>query len=251
MRLDGKIALVTGGGRNLGRAMALALARAGASVAVSAARSRDEVEAVAAEIAAAGARAMAVTADLADPAAARDMVAEVRRRLGPVSVLVNNAAVRPYRDFLEITPEEWEWVTRVNQGGPFFCAQAALPDMLEARWGRIINVSGADAYWGSTHRPHVTATKGALIGFTRALALEYAPAGITVNAIVPGIMDTSRKPEWYPDWEARLKARLATVPMGRQGASDELSGLCVFLASDASSYVTGQAIHVNGGAYMS
>lgn len=251
MRLDGKVALVTGGGRNLGRAMALALAHAGAAVAVTAGRSRDEVEAVAAEIAATGARSAALVADLGDPAAARAVVDETKRRLGPVSILVNNAGIRPYTDFLAITPEEWERVTRVNQGAPFFCAQAALPDMLAARFGRVINVSGLDAYWGSTHRPHVTATKGALVGFTRALAREYAAAGITVNAIVPGVMDTSRNPDWYPNWAERVKERVSRIPMGRQGDAGEVAGLCAFLASDAASYITGQAIHVNGGAYMS
>jgi NAD(P)-dependent dehydrogenase (short-subunit alcohol dehydrogenase family) len=245
--LAGRTALVTGASQNLGRAMALALAAAGARVVVHARRNREGAEAVAAEIRRGGGEAVVAVGDVSDPAAVDAIAGAVE---GRVDVLVNNAAMRPRQPFLDMSLADWDRVLSVNLLGPILCARRWLPDMVAAGWGRIINISGIDAYEPMTHRAHNIACKAGLLGFTRALAREYGEAGITANALVPGIFDTSRAREDYPMWPLPEEVTREMVPVGRFGRPEELAEACVFLASSASSYVNGQAIHVNGGRVM-
>ncbi|MSQ25146.1 MAG: SDR family oxidoreductase [Dehalococcoidia bacterium] len=256
MSLHGKVALVTGSGRNIGKEIALEMARQGAAVAVHARASGEEVEAVRQEIVAMGGKACAVLADVGSRAAAASIVRQVTEALGPVDILVNNVAIRPTQKALEIAPEDWERVMAVNLGGPFHLCQAVLPGMVQHRWGRIVNFSGRGAFEGAPNRAHVMAAKTAIVGLTRGLALEFAPQGITANCIVPGTFETERRKEWEMGEgrtlaNMRLQGALSKpAPVGRQGRSEEVASLCAFLCSEDAAFITGQAIHVNGGAYV-
>ncbi len=246
--LTGRVALVTGSGRNIGRAIALTMARAGAAVAIHGRTDRQRAEAVCQEAQSLGAPACVCMGDLSAAPEAQRIAAEAQEQLGTVDILVNCAAVRPHRPFLEITPEEFGQVVETNLRGPFFLSQAVLPGMVERGWGRIINISGMDAYWGIPNRAHVVSTKAGLLGFTRALANEFGTSGVTVNAVLPGVIETQRDhQEWYPDVARRWQSRLDRIPMGRLGQPDEVAGVCLFLASDLASYMTGQALLVSGG----
>lgn len=248
--LHGKTALVTGASQNLGRAMAMALARAGADVIVNARKNHAAAEAVADEIRAMGRQALVVMADVGHPESVEEMAHAALSRFPRVDILVNNAAVRPRQAFLAITFEEWEQVLRTNLYGAIYCTRRFLPAMVSAGSGRIINVSGIDVYEPMTHRAHNMTCKASIIGLTRALAKEFGPAGITVNTIVPGIFDTTRATEDYPMWPLPPEVIKEMVPVGRFGRPEEVGPLCVFLASDESAYINGQAIHCNGGRIM-
>ena len=247
--LEGQVALVTGGGRNIGRAIALALAQAGADVAVCALRHPEEVQSVAAEIESLGRRALAMVADVSDPGQVASMVAQVERQLGPVDILVNNVGVRPRQTILEMSWEDWDRTLRVNLSSAFYCAKAVAPRMMEKRAGRIINISGRSGFTGQSHRAHVVAAKAGMHGLTKALAHELAPYGITVNTVCPGHIDTARPMEAYPEY-ADMARLLSRVPLGRLGRPEEIAAACVYLASPAAAYVTGQVLHVNGGVLM-
>ncbi len=249
MSIPGKTALVTGAGRNIGRAIALAMAGAGANVVVNYRSNRDEGESVAAEARELGVEAVAIKADVGEPDAVGEMGREAIDRFGAVDILVNNAAVRHRQNFLSITPEEWDRVIASNLSGAFYCTRTVVPSMLERGSGRIINISGTDGFQGRAVRAHNVASKGGLAGFTKAIAVEFGHRGITSNVVVPGIMDTSRDPEHYPDWPP-TRDTLDRLPVPRMGLPDEVARVCVFLASDDSSYITGQTIHVSGGWYM-
>lgn len=252
MRIDlsGRTALVTGAGRNIGRAIALRLAGAGAEVACCWRQDAAAAEAVAAQIRAAGGRADSVPLDLADVDSIRRAADTVLARAGRLDILVNNAAVRPRRKVGDVTVHEWDLVHRVNLRGPFFLDQAVIPAMREHGFGRIIHVGGLDAYWGKAQRPHVVASKLGLVGLSRALANETARWGITVNTLVPGTIDTDRpRPDWYPDMAEYYRQRRDRIPVGELGTPDDLSACCVFLASPHARYVTGQELLVTGGAY--
>lgn len=178
------------------------------------------------------------------------MARAIEERFERVDILVNNAAMRPRRAFLSITFEEWDTVLKTNLYGAIHCTRRFLPAMVRAGHGRIINVSGIDVYDPMTHRAHNMTCKAGLIGFTRALAKEFGQAGITANTIVPGIFETSRAKEDYPMWPLPQEVIGEMVPVGRFGRPEEIGSLCAFLASDASSYINGQAIHCNGGRVM-
>jgi NAD(P)-dependent dehydrogenase (short-subunit alcohol dehydrogenase family) len=247
-RLDQRVALVTGAGRNLGRAIALAFAREGAHVLVNARTNRDEAEAVAAEARTYGVRALPYLADVSDEKQVQDMVRAAIDTFGAVDVLVNNAAVRPRQGFLEITSEDWERVLRTNLFSAYYACQAVLPGMVARRRGRILNISGADGFMGAANRAHNVASKAGIVGLTKGLAAEFGPAGITVNAVVPGLFDTTRDAAHYSN--TVLTAWLEGLPIRRIGQPDELSEVCLFLASDEAAYITGQSLHVNGGGLM-
>ena len=245
-RLDGRIALVTGGSKGLGAAMAYALAEAGADVAT-VSRHFDECQAAATEIASAtGREILPVRADVAKPEEVRAMVKTVHRRFGRIDILINNAGAVSRCTTTELPLAEWQALVDVNLTGPFLCAQAVLPGMVAQRHGRIINVSSTFGLVGFPGRSPYTATKGGLLNMTRTWALEFAKDGITVNAICPGPFDTpmfsgvKRNP-------TLLETFLERVPMGRLGDPEELGAVAVFLASDAASYVTGSAVVVDGG----
>ncbi|HIA16275.1 MAG TPA: SDR family oxidoreductase [Dehalococcoidia bacterium] len=244
--LEGRVALVTGSGRNIGRATILELASRGADVVTNARSNREEAESVAQEARDLGVRAAATVADVADQAQVNAMVSAALNEFGRVDILVNNAGLRDVKSFTDMTLEDWRYVNGVNMDGPFFCSKAVVPGMIERGWGRIINVSGLNAFKGRSDWAHVCAGKMGALGMTRALSVELAPSGINVNHIVPGAYDTSRSPT-----QERFEQpqRVVGIPVGRLGLPEELAKACAFLASDEASFVTGQTIHVNGGAF--
>lgn len=243
--LHGKVALVTGSGRNIGRAIALELARHGASVVVNARTSAKEAESTAKEVEALGVKAIDLLADVGDESQVQAMIARVLDEFGRIDILVNNTGLRRSRPITEMTTEEWRRVLAVNLDGPFFCCRAVVPSMIATGWGRIINVSGLNSFIGRAQWTHVCASKMGTLGLTRALAVELAPQKITVNHIVPGPIDTNDGTSLDPE---RTAKRIANVAQGRLGLPEEIASMCVFLASDAASFITGQNIHVNGGA---
>jgi NAD(P)-dependent dehydrogenase (short-subunit alcohol dehydrogenase family) len=247
--LEGRTALVTGAGRNVGRAIALALADAGAAVACAWRENELAAQATCDQIVAGGGTAVPVQVDLRSVPALRAAVAETEERLGSLDILVNCAAVRPHARIDEISEERWDTVLGINLRGPFFLAQAAIPGMKRRGWGRIVNISGVDVYWAGPQRSHVVASKAGLSGLTRALANETARWGITVNAIVPGILDTVRVGGHSEEVERWLQAFVARVPVGRIGRPEEVAFTCLFLVSEQAGYITGQEVIVSGGAF--
>ena len=249
MSLKGKTALITGSGRNIGRATALALAEEGANVVVNARANQAEVDAVAEEARRLGVRALPVLADVADRAAVDAMVAQALEEFGAIDILVSNVAIRPHRPFLEVSYDEWVRIRGVILDGAVHCSQAAIPSMVEKGWGRVIYMTGSGTYRGGTNRAHVSAAKMALVGLARSLALEMAQHNITVNIVSPGTIDTAHEASWYPEGVPESRAHWE-VPLGRAGMPGEIAAACRYLASDAANYVTGQTLHVNGGLFM-
>jgi NAD(P)-dependent dehydrogenase (short-subunit alcohol dehydrogenase family) len=244
-RLDGKIALVTGSGRNIGRATVLKLAEEGAHVVVNARTNQAEADEVAREARDRGVRALAITADVAKKDQIDAMVARAMSEFGRVDILINNAAIRPHKPFTELTDQDWENVRGVVLDGAIHCTRAVIDSMVKNRYGRILFFTGEGAFTGGSGRAHVSAAKMGLVGLARALASEFAPQNIRVNVVSPGSIDTRRdNPEWYQG-----RAPSATgIPLGRQGHVDEIAATCLFLVSDDGGFITGQTIHVNGGA---
>lgn len=248
MILSGKVAIVTGAGRNIGRATALELARRGASVVVNARSNRGEADGVVGEIEALGGEGMAAIADVGVQTQVDAMVDSALSAFGRVDILINNAGLRAADSITDMTPERWRRVLAVNLDGPFFCSRAVIPGMIERGWGRIINVSGLNAFKGRADWAHVCASKMGALGLTRALAAELAEHGVLVNHIVPGAFDTTPPPEQSDAFAAPAPARAVGIPVGRLGMPEEIATTCAFLASDDASFITGQTIHVNGGA---
>jgi 3-oxoacyl-[acyl-carrier protein] reductase len=245
-KLDGKIALITGSGRNIGRATAMKLAGEGAHVVVNARTNEAEAEGVAREIREKGGRALAVLADMAKKSEIDAMVARALSEFGRIDILINNAAIRPHKPFIEVTVADWEHVRGVVLDGAFYCTQAVIPSMVKSRYGRILFFTGDGAFTGGSGRAHVSAAKMGLVGFARALASEFAAQNIRANVVSPGSIDTRRdNPEWY---QGRVPGA-AGIPLGRQGHVDEIAATCLFLVSDDGGFITGQTIHVNGGAH--
>jgi 3-oxoacyl-[acyl-carrier protein] reductase len=246
----GRTVLVTGAGRNIGRAIALAFAKAGANVAINVRQNIDEGNAVVADAGRLGAEAMVVVGDVGDPETDDRLVASVVRRFGPVDVLVNNAAVRPKQPLLSISVADWNRVLASNLSGPFYLARLVLAPMAERGYGRIINIGGPDGQAGMRDRAHNVAAKAGIIGLTKAIAIEFGSEGITANVVVPGITDTSRDPATHPSWPPSADQLRERLPIPRLGLPGEIADACVFLASDQASYITGQTLHVSGGFYM-
>jgi 3-oxoacyl-[acyl-carrier protein] reductase len=242
--LAGRVALVTGASRNIGRAIALALAEGGAGVIIVGRQDRAAAEGVVAEIEAAGGRAVAVMADVTQPEDVAAMVAAGLEAFGRIDILVNNAAVRHEVPFAEMTYEAWRATMAIGLDAAFLCAKAALAALSESGEGTIINIGGLTAYTGAAHRAHVVAAKAGLDGLTRALAHDLAEQGITVNLVSPGLVDTPRVGK-EPHHHATRK-NLA----GRRGRPDEIAAAVRFLAGPNARYITGQTLHVNGGAYL-
>jgi 3-oxoacyl-[acyl-carrier protein] reductase len=247
MILEGKVALVTGASRNIGRAIALAYVREGAAVVLNARRSSDELEQVAAEVNRLGGQALPVLADVRDPAAVQKMVQQATEAFGKIDILVNNAAVRNEAPLLELSLEAWSEGLGVVLDGAFICSQAVARGMIERRYGTIVNIGGLTGQTGAVHRPQVVASKAGLIGLTKALALELAPHGITVNCVSPGMIDTAPSSSSTPDPEHR-KQRV--VPVGHLGAAEDIAAACLYLASPGARFVTGQTLGVNGGTHF-
>jgi 3-oxoacyl-[acyl-carrier protein] reductase len=241
-----KVALVTGASRNIGRAIALGLAEDGADVVVHALSHRVGVEEVAEDVRRLGRRAMTFLADVRDEAAVEELFAEARRQLGPVTILVNNAAIRPEARVEELSLSAWQEVLGIILDGAFLCSRAALAQMRGVGWGRIVNIAGRTGQSGAAGRAHVVAGKAGLIGLTKALALECAGDNITVNAVSPGSIDTPRHER---SGFASNRGR-GNIPLGRLGTPDEIASMVRYLASEPAAYVTGQTISVNGGLYL-
>lgn len=250
MRFDfsGSNVLVTGAGRNIGRACVLEFAKAGANVAINVRRNQLEGEQVAAEARAYGVQARVYAADVADFDQVRRMVETVKVDLGFINIYISNAGLRPRQSLAEITLEDWRRVIETNLSAPFFLARLLVSDMKQAGRGRIIHISGRDGFVGKALRAHTVAAKAGLHGLAKALAMELAGDGITVNTVVPGKFDTTRPREHYPDWDPVKGAN--EIPLKRLGDPREIAWACMFLASQEAGYITGQAIHVNGGLSM-
>ena len=248
MTLEGKVAMVTGSGRNIGRATAIELARRGANVVVNARSNKAEADSVAAEIESLGSRAIATIADVGVQEQVDAMMSDAMAAFGQVDILVNNAGLRAADPITEMTLEQWRSVLAVNLDGPFYCSQAVIPGMIERGWGRIINVSGLNAFKGRADWAHVCSSKMGALGLTRALAAELAEHNILVNHIVPGAFDTTPPPGQSDAFAGPPAARATGIPVGRLGLPEEIATTCAFLASDDASFITGQTFHVNGGA---
>ena len=242
--LQGRVALVTGGARNIGRAIALELAAGGATVVVNARTSLEAAQAVAAEIEAAGGKALAHLADVTDEAAVESMVAQVRSRFGRLDLLVNNAAVRDVTKIDDIDLATWRYVTGIILDGAFICTKAALPLLRASDAATIINIGGMSGHTGASGRPHVVAAKMGLVGLTRALAHDLGSAGITVNCVVPGYIDTQRGASAGPARNDHVGV------LGHRGKPEDVAAVVRMLCGPQSRYVTGQEWHMNGGAYM-
>jgi 3-oxoacyl-[acyl-carrier protein] reductase len=244
--LNGQIALVTGGSQGIGRAAAIVLARCGADVAVMA-RSMDKCEAVAEEIRALGRRALAVKGDLGVADEIKSAVEKVASELGPVNILVNNAAITRDGLMLRMKREDWDDVINTNLTGVFLMTQAVLPMMTKARRGRIINLTSVVAQSGNAGQVNYISSKAGIIGLTKAVAREYASRNVTVNAIAPGFIET---PMTAALNEEARNALLEQIPLKRPGSDLDVAHAVAFLASDEAGYITGQVINVNGGMYM-
>ncbi len=251
MRLSGKTALVTGASRNIGRAIALAFASEGADMVLNTRANREELEAVAAECRKAGVRVLPALADIADAAAVDAVVRRALAELGAIDVLVCNAAIRPHQSLDATSIEDWHRVLSVNLHSAFYLARAVVPAMKERRRGSIIALGGQSSLTGRPNTAAVTAAKTGLLGLVRALAAELGPFGIRANMVVPGMIDTERRyAHWYPEFREAppgAPAQLKQIPLGRLGRPEDIADACVFLASDASAYVTGDTIRVMGG----
>ena len=240
--LQGKVALVTGSSRGIGRAIAVALARAGAGVAINYKTRAADAKQVESEIAGLGRRCIAIPADVSLSSDVDRLVDAVRTELGPVDILVNNAGIARVQGIDEITEKDWDELIAVNLKSCFLVTQAVLPDMRARRWGRIINLSSVAAHVGGVVGAHYAASKAGMLGLTHFYASRLAREGITVNAISPALIETEMV-------TANLNATPDRIPIGRFGESDEVAEAALMLARNA--YITGQTLHVNGGWYMS
>jgi 3-oxoacyl-[acyl-carrier protein] reductase len=242
-----KVALVTGAGRNIGRAIALALAQQGFAVAINVRNSVAEGQAVVDELQAMGTPALLCVADVTDQAAVQGMLAQIDKHWGRLDVLVNNAAVRHEAPISQISAADWRGTLAVVLDGAFFCAQAALPLLQKSPAGAIINIGGLTAHTGAAQRAHVVTAKAGLTGLTRALAHELAP-GISVNCVAPGMISTARNASTAtgtPQHHAKHQPLLE-----RRGTAEEVAAMVTWLASEQARFVTGQVMHVNGGTYL-
>jgi len=244
--LAGRAAIVTGAGRNIGRAIALALAQAGAAVAVNGRSDRAAVEAVVREIEAKGGKALALMGDVTDPDAVARLAGDTAARFGGIDILVNNAAVRPEMPLESMSLQDWRAVLAVILDAAFLTAKACLPHLEKSGAGAILNIGGVSGHVGTKHRAHVVAAKAGLVGLTKALAHELAERRITANCIVPGLIETARDPA------ARLPHHhsVSKTLTARFGTPEEIAAAVRFLAGPQARYITGQTLHVNGGMYL-
>jgi 3-oxoacyl-[acyl-carrier protein] reductase len=246
--LDGRVALVTGAGRGIGRAIVLLMGRLGARVAVNYVRNRTAAEATAAEVRDAGGEAVALQADVSDPAAAAALVEAAEARLGPLDIAVANHGIWTHAPLAQLTPEAWSETLRVNLDGAYAVCRAAAAVMVPRGRGAIVLIASTAGQRGEAEYAHYAASKGALIAFTKSLASELAPHGIRVNAVAPGWVLTDMTRHVFEGPEG--PAAVARIPLGRPARPEEIAGPVAFLASDMASYMYGEVLAVNGGAVM-
>ena len=244
--LGGKVAVVTGAGRNIGRAIALALGQAGASVVVNSRSNRPEADAVAREIEVLGGKALVHIGDVANAASVQAMADAAMQHFGRIDILVNNAALRREKPFAEMSYAEWREIMDVTLDGAFHCVKACLAALRNSGAGTIVNIGGLSAHTGARDRAHVVTAKAGIVGFTRALAHDLASDGITVNCVVPGLIGTPR-PKDRPEPAHHLTHQTIT---GGRGQPEDVAAAVRFLCGPAARYINGQAIHANGGAYF-
>ena len=244
--LAGKCALVTGASRGIGHAIALELARRGADVAVNYNAALHEAEEVVKEICAMGRRSILVQGHVGEATTARDVVKRVVEEWGRLDILVNNAGIARDHSIRKLTDEEWHEVMRVNLDGPYYTTSAAIPSMIEQKFGRIINISSYSAEAGNFGQANYAASKGGMMAFTKVIALELAKYNITANSVAPGFTMTDMFNNVAANVQDQIKSR---IPMGRFGSSEDVAKAVAFLAADAD-YITGQTINVNGGIYL-
>jgi 3-oxoacyl-[acyl-carrier protein] reductase len=245
-KLAGRVAIVTGAGRNIGRAIALSLAQAGASVVVNVRSNKAEADKVVDEIEGAGAKAAVHVGDVGNPKAATTLAETALKQFGRIDILVNNAALRGELPFEQMSYADWRAVLDVTLDGAFHCTKACLPALKKSGGGRIINIGGLSAHTGAKDRAHVVTAKAGLVGLTRALAHDLAYAHITVNCVVPGLIGTPR-PKNALEPQHHLTHHTIS---GARGTPDDVAAVVRFLCSVAAGYITGQSIHANGGAYL-
>jgi 2-hydroxycyclohexanecarboxyl-CoA dehydrogenase len=243
--LKGRVAVITGAGSGIGRAIAVRLAEDTAKIAVwdiNAAGAEETAQTIRDQ----GGDAIAITADCSDKEAIKAAADATRAQLGPIAILVNNAGIAPFTPFLDTDDELFDRVIRINLRGPWLVTKECIPDMLAAKWGRVINITSSSVQTGSPAQGHYVSSKGGLMGMSKALALEFAGEGITVNIIPPGFIDTPMLRSAPIDAEAYAK----TLPMKRIGQPEDIAAAAAYLASEEASYITGQTISTNGGRYM-
>ena len=243
-QFEGKVAVVTGGSRGIGRAIALAFGRVGARVAVTCAHQREAAEEVVVALQQMGSTGQAFQFDVADYTATTVAFEEIVKTFGRVDILVNNAGVRSDQLLVRMKPEEWDVVIHTNLSGTFYCARAAARIMLRQRWGRIIAITSVVGMTGNAGQTNYAASKAGLIGFTKALAKELGPRGITVNAVAPGFIETDMTRTLS---DTQRQTLLQHVPLGSLGTPDDVAACVLFLASDEARYITGEVVSVSGG----
>jgi len=256
VKLEGKVALVTGAGRNIGRAIALAMADNGARVAVNGLQHQESIDEVVKLIETRGGKALPILADVSNPAQVNKMVERIASTLGPVDILVSNVGIRPHGPIHEISAAEWRTVMSVNLDAAFYLSKAVLPDMIKAESGSLIAIAGLAAFGVRKDAVAVAAAKAGLIGLMRGIAFDYGRIGIRANVVSPGSINTDRydqrayltgnAPTMVQDDQGRRQG----IPMQRMGTPEEVAAACVFLSSADAGYTTGQTLHVGGGVYM-
>lgn len=245
-----RVAVVTGGGSGMGRAICRHLAEDGRHVAVLDLNG-DAAEEVAKQLDADGFTAVGGHVDVSDRAAVEKALDRVRQSLGPISIMVTSAGIERFEDFLNVSAEDWARMMDVNLTGTFHCLQAALPDMLAAGWGRIVTISSSSAQSGTSRMSSYVASKGGVIALTKALAVEFAPKGVTVNTVPPGFIDTPMMRRAVDSAVvADMDALITRTPVRRAGTPDDIGAACAFLCSEQAGYITGQILGVNGGWYL-
>lgn len=242
-----RLALVTGGSRGIGRAIALTLGKNGCDIAVNYNASAEAAEALCEELAALGARASAFRADVSDRTQVEALFKAVEAGMGPVEILVNNAGITRDNLLMRMKPEEWDAVLAANLSSAFYCTKEAIRGMAKARWGRIVNIASVVGLVGNAGQANYSASKAGLIGFSKSVAREYAARGVTVNVVAPGFIGTDMTGVLK---EQVKEAILGQIPLGRMGSPEDVARAVAFFASEESSYVTGQVLAVDGGMTM-
>ena len=247
--LSGRVEIITGSGRNIGRSVALGLARAGASVVLNGHRNEAALKQVASEVQALGGEAMTYIADVSKPDQINAMVNATVERFGGVDIAVSNVGLRMRQAFLDISHADWQQVMETNLSAAFYLAQACIPSMKERGYGRLIHMSGRDGFFTISHRAHNVTCKAGLHSLAKAIAMEFGEFGITANTIAPGKMDTERDEKHYPGYKQEWAEHVKTMPLRRLGLPEDVAEACLYLCCGGN-YVTGQLLHLNGGDSM-